>query len=332
MLCWHAWPLVRVGPDSAETTYAYWDGGQLQTVTQTIPESTETFSAELEYNEADSLAMITYGNGTRTRYVYDDAERLTEIHHERYDAGEETWGPMLVLTYSLDAAGRITDILEDDYTTSPDGSLCATYWHAYDYDNRHRLTYESLQVFNVNEYCDGIYTGPGYYIIYTYDPGGNRLTKRRYNYHPTSDPELQEYAVYVYDLDDPEYFGSFNNRLQYVETYGPDPQDPSYPGPLAQVESTRLGRRTPSIVSRTPSAGRGFLKRPSAMSGSGPMPFSHGWNCGPTTWWPTSGRGWATSPCVLRGPCRGVHLTQSRRIRHATQARPVSADGRTSGG
>jgi hypothetical protein len=27
--------------------------------------------------------------------------------------------------------------------------------------------------------------------------------------------------VYVYDLDDPEYFGSFNNRLQYVETLSP---------------------------------------------------------------------------------------------------------------
>jgi hypothetical protein len=52
--------------------------------------------------------------------------------------------------------------------------------------------------------CQGIYTGPGYYIFYSYDAGGNRLTKRRYNYHPTSDPELQEYSVYVYDLDDPE--------------------------------------------------------------------------------------------------------------------------------
>jgi len=72
------------------------------------------------------------------------------------------------------------------------------------YDHRGRLTSEYRTVIAANG-------GAGWYTLsYTYDLGGNRLTKVD-DLHGTTD-------VYHYDLENPALYGSKNNRLMYIET------------------------------------------------------------------------------------------------------------------
>jgi hypothetical protein len=53
-----------------------------------------------------------------------------------------------------------------------------------------------------------------YHITYEYDQGGNRTRK----IESTGGCNRIE-TVYTYDVDDPDYYGSFTNRLMFYKTY-----------------------------------------------------------------------------------------------------------------
>jgi len=95
-----------------------------------------------------------------------------------------------VYTYSGD--GLITSITESDST----GPLATV---SFDYDNRNRL---------IDEERTGLHP---YHLSYTYDQLGNRLTK--------TDHAAYLFTIYHYDVEDPQTYGSLNNRLMYYEVF-----------------------------------------------------------------------------------------------------------------
>ncbi len=120
-------------------------------------------------------------------YPYDN-QTLKQIRHERTVIGEI----LLQLDYSYDGRDLITQILETD-----DLGLTSTV--RFTYDSRGRLIAERR-------------TGTHPYdLAYTYDQGGNRLTK--------TDLLNQRETVYHYDLEDPQAYQHRNNRLMYDEVF-----------------------------------------------------------------------------------------------------------------
>lgn len=144
------------------------------------------YQAEYAYWANRNLVKkITYLNGMVTEYDYDAAERVTAIRH-RY--GTNT--PLLELAYTYDARGLITRI--DESESGVTSSV------VFEYDRRRRLTRETR-------------TGAvAYDLQYTYDHGGNRLTK--------VDHLADVTTTYEYDIHAPTTYGSRNNRLMWTET------------------------------------------------------------------------------------------------------------------
>jgi RHS repeat-associated protein len=117
-------------------------------------------------------------------YQYDYAGRLTLIRHEQ--GGEEL---LLELAYQYTPDGLISEI---DETTADD-------WAAtmFTYDNRNRLIDEE----RINAHP--------YHLSYTYDQGGNRLTK--------TDRVAETTTTYHYDVQEPTTYLTNNNRLMWYE-------------------------------------------------------------------------------------------------------------------
>ena len=133
---------------------------------------------------------VAYSNNTSVNYVYDAALRLTSIDDR--DISEST---IMKLSYEYTADGLIARITETDNSG-------VVGWVKFAYDARGRLIKE-------------VRTGEHpYHIAYEYDPGGNRT--RKVQSLPGCD---RIETVYHYDVEDPDTYGSFNNRLMYYETF-----------------------------------------------------------------------------------------------------------------
>ncbi|MGB2984853.1 MAG: RHS repeat-associated core domain-containing protein [Phycisphaerae bacterium] len=144
--------------------------------------------AEYHYYDNDLLEHVEYANFTSTWYGYDAARRLTSIEHRRM------LDTILRLEYTYTDNDLVATITEYD-----NAGWVATVTFAY--DNRGRLIGE-------------VRTGENPYdLTYTYDQGGNRLTKVN-----TLNPFESIEVVYHYDIEDPETYDSDNNRLVYYET------------------------------------------------------------------------------------------------------------------
>jgi len=133
------------------------------------------------------VATITYGNGAKTLYTYNHAGWVTAIRHEKAEQSL-----ILLLGYGYSPDGLITSISESG---GPGGWATTTFT----YDNRNRL---------IQEFRDGLGL---YAFAYTYDQGGNRLTK--------TDDFNSRLTTYHYDLEDTQYYQSKNNRLMYYEVH-----------------------------------------------------------------------------------------------------------------
>ncbi|MCK5600802.1 RHS repeat-associated core domain-containing protein, partial [Candidatus Pacearchaeota archaeon] len=112
-----------------------------------------------------SRESVTYANGTKAEYFYDDLNRLTELTNKRIDTDEI----ISSYSYTLGLAGNRTSVIEND------GSEIS-----YTYDNLYRLTEETR-------------TGSdAYSISYIYDEVGNRLSMTK----------AAETTVYDYNIND----------------------------------------------------------------------------------------------------------------------------------
>ncbi len=126
--------------DQREAAYTYDAAGRLASVTDVAGEET-TYTYR-----TDGLPLtVTRPNGVSTAYTYDAAGRLTGVAH---GLGATT---LLSLDYTLDAVGNPTQVVDSRLGTT-----------GYVYDGLDRLVSE---------------TNASGTISYTFDPGGNRLTK-----------------------------------------------------------------------------------------------------------------------------------------------------------
>ena len=150
-------------------------------------------SATYTYDDARRLTRIDYGNGAWVERVYDNANRLTDIRH--WDADSKL---LFEINYVWALDNVIDSRTETDYTVAP--AQVATV--VFDYDNNHRLTYESRAV-NSSAVYD---------ITYTYDKLGNRLSK--------ADTVSGLVTTYFYDADPANRelgYATNNNRLLWYE-------------------------------------------------------------------------------------------------------------------
>ena len=171
------------------------------------------------------------GNGTAVVRVYDNADRPMRIQY--LDAAANSY---LTLDYTLSADGLVKRIVETDLvsnnqvlygpTVLPGGVVPGPIVAQVDfeYDARNRLTRETRTVTGAFD-SD---LGPSVYdLSYTYDLGGNRLTK--------SDGLTGRVTTYVYDIETDNAIDNnqHNNRL-----LGYDVADTAGGEPLA-IEQTR---------------------------------------------------------------------------------------------
>jgi RHS repeat-associated protein len=175
---WVTGVFERNGPDGVLTTVATDTKYRLQTLTRG-----DGMNATYTWFNNDLPQTITYANaGTSTEYVFDDAERVTTIRHRR-NPGNEIF---LQLVYTYTARDLIETVTETD-----ENSQVSTV--TFTYDVRSRLRREVR-----------IGQSP-YDLTYTHDQLGNRLTK--------VDALANRTTTYTYDVSDPLFYGSKNNRL-----------------------------------------------------------------------------------------------------------------------
>jgi len=126
---------------------------------------------------------------------------------------------MLELAYTYSADGLVKRIVETDAVTPaqgivPNGQTIGPIVSQVDftYDNRNRLTRETRMENGVT----AIDTGPVEYdLSYTYDAGGNRLTK--------TDNRSGRVTAYTYDITEINDGGQHNNRLLGYDVTDTDP-------------------------------------------------------------------------------------------------------------
>jgi len=176
---------TRTGPDGTATEVWLDEAGRVQTFVRKDAANNQFMSATVSYDAADRVTLAAYGNGTQTRYEYDDANRLTKIRHEQ---GAGTL--IHQLEYFWTADGLVSLVFDTDENNS--ASLLRFF-----YDQRNRL---------IREWRTGSYP---YHIAYTYDRAGNRTSKAE-----GVGSEIGGSATtYTYDVEDPGHYGSQGNRL-----------------------------------------------------------------------------------------------------------------------
>ena len=157
-------------PDGRHAHYVYDDDGHLATVTDPAENVTSYV-----YRADASLESASLPNGVVTSYVYDDAGRVTGITHAK---GAAT---LLALTYTLDAAGNRTQVVDSRVGTT-----------TYGYDDLNRLVSA---------------IAPSGETTFTYDHTGNRLTKTlgatttTYTYNAADQLTAAGSTTYTYDAN-----------------------------------------------------------------------------------------------------------------------------------
>jgi len=169
------------------------------------------------YDPDGAVHSVTSSGGPRTVFTYDNARRLTDISHQVSCSG--TWTEFLGFAYDLTPDGFISSIEERHRGDSCGSGAVQTCTVSFDYDARGRLIHENRS--DLGE-------APGYDLTYTYDAGGNRLTKLKRN---ASQTQTVEYTEYLYDLYDSAATSRANRLLRYQVLEAPNGQpvrDTSY--------------------------------------------------------------------------------------------------------
>jgi YD repeat-containing protein len=217
-----------IAPASRVAARSDFDGTRVIAHPEIDPLAFTEITASYIYDAAGRVTRVDHGNGTVVVRQYDAADRLTLIRHE--DGGGLA---MLELAYTYSADGLVTRIIETDEVTEaqgivPPGQAIPPIVSQVDfeYDARNRLIRETREETS----AIAIDTGPVEYdLSYTYDAGGNRLSK--------TDNDSGVVTTYHYDIetDDGIDGGQHNNRLLW---YDVTDTDPATGAPIA-VEQTR---------------------------------------------------------------------------------------------
>ncbi|MDO8632700.1 MAG: hypothetical protein Q7R41_19630, partial [Phycisphaerales bacterium] len=195
----------RDGPDGLETIIQYDTANRLEFMQRGWANDFPVLAASFTYNGIGLLTDV----GERKTYEYDDAHRLTRIEHKTPGG---TTRLRLDYTYTAD------DLPETITEYGPGGTMTADV--EFTYDSRRRLIHEVRMTY------DGT---PGYNLAYEYDAGGNRTKK--------VDNLAQTEVRYHYDLEDPQGYGSKNNRLMFYKEFDTT-QPPTEPGDPGALVST----------------------------------------------------------------------------------------------
>ena len=174
--------LCQITDQSGTTNYIYDSFGNIKQQTKT--ELGHSYTTQYTYDAADRITTITYPDGRVVTYIRDSIGRTTRINttingtdtlltrNIQYRADGlitgQTWGNGLNETRQYDQQGRLTNqtlgnVDTRTYEYDANGNLLTKTRDAktdsYGYDKLDRLTLDNL-------------------IAFTYDPIGNRLTKK----------------------------------------------------------------------------------------------------------------------------------------------------------
>ena len=129
-----------------------------------------------EYDDAGNVVLETDGKGVKTKYAYDDENRITDIY---LDYEDENTPVSLHANYSISEDGVTTTVLTDangntkTEQTDAAGNIIMTEDSEAD-DTGEKITvrneYDELRRLNQTDYSDGSF------IIYTYDGNSDRVT------------------------------------------------------------------------------------------------------------------------------------------------------------
>jgi len=187
---------TRTGPDGDITTVQMDWADHLEYVERRTSAGVLLMRADYTHFANGNVESITYKKpdgtpGASIHYFYDPANRVAFIEH-RNALG---WA-MLRMEYVYTANDLPSQIVEKDQL-NPVGVWTTRATTNFTYDRRNRLINESRT--GQNAYDRG----------YVYDKGGNRTRK----YDSLAGHEVW----YYYDLENPAYYESKNNRLMYEE-------------------------------------------------------------------------------------------------------------------
>lgn len=191
------------GPDGEAIVTSTDDCSRTYQVTRTLPTG-RLLTTTYTYDDAGQVDTVTNGNNTTTKYTYDHAGRVKTVTHRRGTSG----AIFLKQIYTWTPDGLLLMVAEEDALFSMFGIAEAITF--YSYDNRNRLIGEERV-----DYGDGMSAIViEYNRAYTYDLGGNRLTKL--------DAVNGTLTTYRYDVsaenEDNVDYGQHSNRLLYYKT------------------------------------------------------------------------------------------------------------------
>jgi RHS repeat-associated protein len=127
-------------PDGESLSYRYNSGGQVDAATGVKGEFTYQYLKRLDYDKFEQRVLLDTGNGTRTRYTYDDADRrLTNLQ-----ANLSQGYVFQNLRYGYDNVGNVTSIQND--TVAPSGpevgmQVGGPSTQTFSYDDLYRVTH-----------------------------------------------------------------------------------------------------------------------------------------------------------------------------------------------
>ena len=130
-------PTTQTTPDGTVVRLAYNEAALLEGVSANVrgAASETAFVSNIDYDAKGRRTLIAYGNGTETRYAYDDiTQRLTRL--QTTDATRTFQD----LAYTYDAVGNIVEIADAAQDDVYFGGAVVTATQRYEYDALYRLT------------------------------------------------------------------------------------------------------------------------------------------------------------------------------------------------
>jgi len=175
-------------PDGKEVTYGYNASGRLETVTDTIINTTTNATATPEvtryiYNPHGRVSERVLPEGTTTKYEYNPLGALASLTHSR-----DSTTILDQFIYSHDPAGNITQIEKHRTGIEADNGV-----FKYAYDPLNRLVEATTGAGKTKQYC--------------YDSLGNRISSLQIDQDQGASTEIRH---------------TFNARNQLVKTFGDD--------------------------------------------------------------------------------------------------------------
>ncbi|SDU25743.1 SpvB/TcaC N-terminal domain-containing protein [Amycolatopsis keratiniphila] len=155
-------------PDTEVLTYTYDSGGQVVRATGTKNGTGYTYLNRLDYDKFGQKVVQEAGNGVRTTYTYDQADRRLATLKSKAPGGTEFQN----LGYTYDKVGNITKLANE---APGNGTIGGPSSQTYGYDDLYRLTSANGQYTTKNDQQDK------YSLALGYDSVHNTMTKTQHH-------------------------------------------------------------------------------------------------------------------------------------------------------